>query len=211
MKLNLSAGGMAMAHEFRKLTDYLRSHGTDHVPHSQVPFLAHLIGVYRDLQEWGCAEHVVLAGLFHSIYGTESFQGFALPLSHRPEIRALIGERAEHLAYVNCMLSRSSLDSSVAEGGPPRVVSRTDGTPLALTEDEFTDLITLHLCDRLEQVHRTDSWDWRRTAWENMARRLGGIALERWHRVYDNAPPPQGPEYEYVAPVGARNLSASQP
>ena len=50
-----------MAHDFRELTDYLRSVGTERVPHSEGYFLAHLIGVYRDLKEWGCEEHVVLA------------------------------------------------------------------------------------------------------------------------------------------------------
>jgi len=179
-----------MAHHFRTLTDYLISVGTDQVPHSEVHFLAHLIGVYRDLKAWGCEEHVVLAGLFHSIYGTESFQGFCLPWERRQEVRDLIGERAERLAYVNCLLSRPSLDGSVAAGGPPRLVSRLDGTPIPISEDEYTDLITLHLCDRLEQAARVGHWDWRRQAWEDMARRLGGIALESWSRVYGSAPPP---------------------
>jgi hypothetical protein len=178
-----------MAHDFRKLTDYLRSLGVDKVPHSEGVFLAHLIGVYRDLKEWGVKEHVVLAGLFHSIYGTESFQGFCLPWERRSEIRDLIGERAERLAYVNCLLSRPSLDSSVADGGPPHVVSRLDGTPIPLTPDEYTDLVTLHLCDRLEQAERVGHWDWRRQAWEDMARRLGGVALKNWERVYSSAPP----------------------
>jgi hypothetical protein len=179
-----------MAHHFRTLTDYLISVGTDKVPHSEVHFLAHLIGVYRDLKAWGCEEHVVLAGLFHSIYGTESFQGFCLPWERRQEVRDLIGERAERLAYVNCLLSRPSLDGSVATGGPPHLVSRLDGTPIPISDDEYTDLITLHLCDRLEQAERVEHWDWRRQAWEDMARRLGGVALESWSRVYGNAPPP---------------------
>jgi hypothetical protein len=179
-----------MAHDFRKLTDYLRSLGVDNVPHSKGVFLAHLIGVYRDLKEWGAEEHVALAGLFHSIYGTESFQGFSLPWERRQEVRDLIGERAERLAYVNCLLSRASLDSSVAEGGPPHLVSRLDGTPIPLTEEEYTNLVILHLCDRLEQAERVGHWDWRRQAWEDMAHRLGGVALENWERVYGSAPPP---------------------
>ena len=40
--------------------------------------------------------------MFHSIYGTEKFQGFTLPLERRAEVRALIGDRAERLAYLNC-------------------------------------------------------------------------------------------------------------
>jgi hypothetical protein len=173
-----------MAHDFKQLTQFLVVHGTDKVPHSKTPFLAHLIGVYTDLKEWGAPEHLCLAGLFHSIYGTQAFQGFKLPIEERGTIRGLIGERAERLAYVNCALTRDSLDSSVAAGGSPRLWDRFTDAPLEVTDEEFTELITLHLCDRLEQVGRTQNWDLRRQAWENMARRLGGVALESWERVH---------------------------
>src|SRR5256885_1877256 len=102
-----------MAHTFREMTDYLVALGVDQVAHSKTRFLSHLIGVYRDLKAWGCPEYLTLAGLFHSIYGTEAFQGFALPVEKRAEIRELIGERAERLAYVNCALTRESLDASL--------------------------------------------------------------------------------------------------
>lgn len=179
-----------MAHDFRRLTDYLVSVGADQIPHSDTRFLSHLIGVYRDLRAWGAEEHVCLAGLFHSIYGTEMFQGFSLPLSERGTIRELIGERAERLAYVNCALTRESLDASVAGGGTPRLWDRFADAELGVSDAEFTELVTLHLCDRLEQVARTGNWELRRHAWENMARRLGGVAFETWERVFSLAPAP---------------------
>lgn len=178
-----------MAHEFRKLTDYLVSVGADQVPHSDTRFLSHLIGVYRDLKDWGCEEHVCLAGLFHSIYGTEMFQGFSLPLTERAKIRELIGDQAERLAYVNCALTRDSLDACVAAGGAPNLWDRFADSPLEISEPEFRELVTLHLCDRLEQVERTGNWDLRRQAWENMANRLGGVAYQNWERVFSHAPP----------------------
>src|SRR4051812_42178262 len=141
-----------MPRPFRELTDYLVGLGVDRVPHSKTRFLSHLIGVHQDLKEWGCPEHLRLAGLFHSIYGTEAFQGFSLPLSRRAEIRELIGDQAERIAYINCALPRESLDASVAAGGPPRLWDRFEDRLLEVTDAEFTELITLHLCDRLEQV-----------------------------------------------------------
>jgi (p)ppGpp synthase/HD superfamily hydrolase len=176
-----------MAHDFKKLTGYLVDLGTEKVPHSNTPFLAHLIGVYRDLKEWGAPEHLVLAGLFHSIYSTQAFQRFGLDVEKRDEVRALIGERAERLAYINCALTRESLDASVAEGRP-QLWDRFENAPLPISDEEFTDLITLHLCDRLEQVARTGNWEYRASAWRNMAHRLGGIALERYEQVYGSAP-----------------------
>jgi (p)ppGpp synthase/HD superfamily hydrolase len=176
-----------MAHDFKRLTNYLVSLGTGNVPHSNTPFLAHLIAVYRDLQEWGAPEYLVLAGLYHSIYSTDSFRKFGLPLERRDEVRELIGERAERLAYVNCALTRDSLDASVASGRP-QLWDRFREAPLEVSDAEFTDLITLHLCDRLEQAARLGDWEYRREAWEQMARRLGGIALERWSAVFSQAP-----------------------
>jgi (p)ppGpp synthase/HD superfamily hydrolase len=172
-----------MAHDFRRLTDFLVSYGTDKIPHSDTPFLAHLIGVYKDLKEWGCDEHVVLAGLFHSIYGTEQFQGFKLPLTERETVRELIGERAERLAYVNCALVRASIDESAATG-TPQLHDRFTDEPLPITDEEWRDLLTMHLCDRLEQVERTGNWDMRRQAWHDMAHRLGGTPLREYERLF---------------------------
>ena len=57
--------------------------------------------------------------MFHSIYGTEQFQRFALPLERRGEVRAQIGERAERLAYLNCAMDRASFDAAAASGLGP--------------------------------------------------------------------------------------------
>jgi hypothetical protein len=173
----------------KRVSDYLVGLGTAEVPHTGTRFLSHLLSVARDLKEWGCPEHLQLAGAFHSIYGTEAFAGFALPLTRRAEVQSLVGERAERLAYVNCALTRATLDASVAAGGPPRLWDRFENAPLPVSDEEFTDLLTLHLCDRLEQVARSGNWEVRRESWERMARRLGGVPLERWEAVYGQAPP----------------------
>ena len=86
---------------------------------SQGSFFEHLTGVEEDLASWDCHPDIVLAGLYHSIYGTESFQAFSLPLAdpegsgNRQQVRELIGERAELLAFVNCTMERNSLDEAV--------------------------------------------------------------------------------------------------
>eukprot|EP01045_Picozoa_sp_COSAG04_P009858 COSAG04_NODE_586_length_12338_cov_16.547839_9_plen_408_part_00 len=67
---------------------------------------------------WGSDADVALAGLYHSIYGTESFQAYCLPLdaegANRQRVREMIGERAEFLAFVNCTMERNSLDEAIA-------------------------------------------------------------------------------------------------
>src|SRR5271163_912328 len=108
-----------MDNGFKQMTDFLVGIGIERIPHSQKSYLAHLIALYRDLKAQGYDEDVCRAGMFHSIYGTELFQGFTLPLERRPEVRALIGERAERLAYLNCAMDRASFDRVLDQAAEP--------------------------------------------------------------------------------------------
>ena len=72
-----------MSAELKPITDFLVKLGIDKVPHTEKSYLGHLIAVHRDLRNWGCPEDVCLGGMFHSIYGTEMFQGFKVPLEQR--------------------------------------------------------------------------------------------------------------------------------
>lgn len=179
----------SMDPNYRLMVDFLRSLGTEEVPHTgNKAFLAHLIGVYRDLEAWGCPPDVCRAGLFHSIYGTELFQRFSLPLARRDEVRGLIGERAERIAFSNCMMDRSSFDALLESAGPYRMRNRQSGETIELSRQDFDDLVRVHLCDWLEQVPRSGRWNYRADAYRRMARRLGGVAEEWYNRVYAPAP-----------------------
>ena len=179
---------------YKQLTDFLVSLGTDTVSHSNKSFLAHLIGVYCDMQAAGCTEEVCRAGMFHSIYGTERFQRFSLPLERRPAVRALIGERAEWLAYLNCAMDRASLDQALERGSEPfRVVDRFRGEEVLLPAGDFDDLCRVHLYDWLEQVPRSRlGWDHRRAAYRRLAERLGRDALAAYDRTFARAPAASG-------------------
>jgi hypothetical protein len=170
---------------YRSMIDFLRGLGTEDVPHSgDKGFLAHLVGVFRDLEAWNCDGDVCRAGLFHSIYGTELFRRFALPLERRDEVRALIGERAERIAFVNCLMDRSSFDALLESAGPYHIRNRETGETIELSREDYDDLVRVHLCDWLEQVARSSRWDYRRQAFCRMAQRLGGVAQESYDRVY---------------------------
>jgi hypothetical protein len=174
-----------MAKDYKRLTDFLVGLGVEQVGHTNKSYLAHLIGVYRDMEGYGCPEEVCQAGMFHSIYGTERFQGFKLPVGRRDEVRALIGERAERLAYLNCAMDRASFDRAIEQDeGPYRIVDRLTGEEVELSPADFDDLCRIHLYDWLEQVPRARQWDYRRAAYRRMAQRLGGVAQEAYDRVF---------------------------
>jgi hypothetical protein len=176
-----------MENNFKQLTGFLIRVGVEQVPHTHKSYLAHLVALYRYLGSHRCPEEVCRAGMFHSIYGTERFHGFTLPLSRRDEIRQLIGKRGERLAYLNCALDRSFLDHSLQEPGCCTIRDRFTGQEIELSRRDFDDLCWIHLFDWLEQVPRSREWNYRRHAYGQMARRLAGTAQEEFQRVYAQA------------------------
>lgn len=175
--------------DYRTMLDFLRGLEIEEVPHSgHKGFLAHLVAVFHDLETWGAPRDVCRAGLFHSIYGTELFRRWSLPLDRRDDVRRVIGERAEWLAYVNCLMDRATFDALLESDGPYQIRNRETGEIMELSRADYDDLVRVHLCDWLEQVARSERWTYRQNAYRRMAQRLGGIAQESYDRVYAQAP-----------------------
>lgn len=171
-------------------------------------FDEHLRGVQAVLRHLGAPDHLTAAGLFHSIYGTEGFQGFSLPLSERPTIKKLIGEKAEKLCFIFCMVDRFSVDETVFAWRPGAAsenerflfksrpeLGRFD---IELSKEEWLDFIELTLADWLEQVEGAaqkassifswgvgEAYAYRRLAYRKMSELL---AYERAPRLSQLAP-----------------------
>ena len=173
----------------KTMTDYVIKVGADKVQHSGKTYLSHVVGVYRLMKSWEEDDEMCRAALFHSIYGTEGFQDFTLPLDRRYEVRALIGERAEQLAYVNSAMDRASFYSQVgAYQDNFQIKDRLTGGHIGLTGKAFEDLIRLLLGDFLEQGERDEGWLYERDTMKKMSARLGGIALETYRSVFAREP-----------------------
>ena len=170
---------------FKDLTNYIISLGAADVSHTDKTYLAHAIGVYNDMKAWQGNDDLCRAALFHSIYGTQGFQSFTLPMDRQPELRSLIGDYAEKIAFANCFMDRASLDAQIGKmTGPYPIVHRITREEFVLSKEEYEDLLRVHLCDWLEQVERANDWDYRRAAYRQMAERLGGVALTNYDRVF---------------------------
>ena len=94
---------------FTKKIDFLKSIGSDKVKHSGRTLLEHLIGTRERLKELGAPEYLQDAGLFHSVYGTVYFMPEGGLVEDRQNIKDLIGEQAEEVAYWFCMLDKPRL------------------------------------------------------------------------------------------------------
>jgi (p)ppGpp synthase/HD superfamily hydrolase len=81
------------------IIDFLIDNGADENSHTGRNLMDHLVGTAELLMGWECDKDVVLAGLCHSIYGTDSYHTVTVDPSKREEVRSLIGEKAEELAW----------------------------------------------------------------------------------------------------------------
>mmetsp|Transcript_12428 Transcript_12428/g.29135 ORF Transcript_12428/g.29135 Transcript_12428/m.29135 type:complete len:319 (+) Transcript_12428:151-1107(+) len=194
--------------EWKDADDQLWKYVNEKVPEvlehtGSAAFDEHLKGVQAVLRYWGSPVHVTNAGLFHSIYGTEGFQGFSLSLDERPAIKELIGEKAEKLAFVFCMVDRSTFDKTVFDWKEEDSASNASvynfrARPelgrfdITLTKQEWLDFIELSLADWLEQVEgaaakenplflwkKGEAYAYRRLAYRKMNEILSAERRER--------------------------------
>jgi SM-20-related protein len=73
---------------------------TDGLQHTGRSFYDHLTGTAHMLIKLGAPDHVVQAGLFHSIYGTEFYKHDRVIT--REQIRTIIGAESEELVHLFC-------------------------------------------------------------------------------------------------------------
>lgn len=143
------------------LEAFLIQHGAVELGHSTGELLAHLRGTQALLVHWQAPRPLQLAGLFHSVYGTESYRQTLIPLTLRPTVEALVGPEAERLAYLFGMMAKNSfyplLDLSMpAVSGPEpwTLIHRMTGERLPITPEIFMALCNLTVANWLEQRPR---------------------------------------------------------
>ncbi|XP_078151711.1 uncharacterized protein LOC144546984 [Carex rostrata] len=88
----------------------LHSVGAGECWHKHSTFFSHLFDIYRILKLWHAPDSVARCGLFHSAY-SNSYVNLAIfnPGTSRSYVRSLIGEPAERLVYLFCVVPRQHL------------------------------------------------------------------------------------------------------
>ncbi len=166
---------------------FLRKANTEGMPHSDRGLLDHLLGTRQLLVEWESRPALCDAGLFHSVYGTEYYELQAVPLTMRDEVQQLIGDEAESLAWLFCMIRRESLYENPGPEGGFRVQHRLTDQWLPLTRIQFQDLLTLNIANCLEPFPRC-SWSDRRHLrgyLRGYLRRFPDVAIPPAQRAFD--------------------------
>jgi hypothetical protein len=168
------------------LCDWLATHGAAEQAHSGRVLLTHLRGTWGLLQAAGLDEAVCVGGLFHSVYGTNVFKPVTVAHSERAAVRALIGERAELLAWLFGHLQRPRVlvHASTKQG----LTALIDGvrTRLGIEIDAavVADLQAIECANLLEQGVL-----WKVPALVSVAQRIGVLGVGGFepalHRLTD--------------------------
>ncbi|MEJ6472772.1 DUF6817 domain-containing protein [Pseudoalteromonas piscicida] len=95
--------------ERQEVTQFLIRNNVDKVAHSKRNLLMHLQGTYQLLKSWDLEESVCLAGLLHSVYGSDGLKVQSVSKERREEIQKLVGKEAEFLVHLFSVIDRHSL------------------------------------------------------------------------------------------------------
>lgn len=173
------------------LYNFLKSSIPEALAHTgSSDFDLHLKGVQTILRSWNSPNYLTDAGLFHSIYGTEGYQGYKCPILRRQEIRNLIGTEAERMVWMFCVVDRKSFDIALDSDEHcdiNSIIKLTSRVELGRFDininnhNEWLDFIELTLADWLEQVEGAservnpllewnigEAWSYRRIAYKKM-------------------------------------------
>jgi hypothetical protein len=126
---------------------FLRDLGADKIPHSGRTLFDHLVGTAVLLEKHSEREAVCLAGMYHSIYGTNFFRHQTLDAgspADRKIVRGVIGGEAERLVWLFCMARHLA----------PRGLFVTDytGDPMFPgSQAEWLDLMAIERANLVEQ------------------------------------------------------------
>ena len=134
-----------------KLIELLIDLNTDSLSHSQGTLIDHLQKTYELLKQWNNPDYVCLAGLFHSIYGTQIYKKQTLGLYKREIIKNAIGIEAEYLVYLFCIMDRGYFYNNL---GSNKLRSSQDETYILISEKTKRNLCEILVANRLEQEKR---------------------------------------------------------
>ena len=121
--------------------------------HSGEHLLDHLLATRALVESWGARPALCDAVLFHSVYGTEFLGEGIVGTERRAEVRTLIGDESEALAWLWHAVRRESLADNLGRSENLRVDCR-DGTVASLSRQQFEDLVNLMIADAVEQLPR---------------------------------------------------------
>lgn len=137
----------------------LKRFGTDKILNwEKRPLLHHLIATHDLLKSWGACKEVCVGGLFHSIYGTQLLETRAAGFESRDELRRVIGDKAENLAYSFCVMDRWHFYGSLGHS-PLVLMDRLQRVPIPVDKDLACYLLDIAVANVVDHLAFGNSGD----------------------------------------------------
>ncbi|MGH9347919.1 MAG: DUF6817 domain-containing protein [Vicinamibacterales bacterium] len=168
----------------RRYADLLDELDTAHHEHSDATLRQHLLETYALLKDWGNPDEVCVAGLFHSIYGTQWYPVESAPMTERERIAGVIGKPAEELAFLFCATDRADLWQSPGDEDVT-LRSRIDEGRFVVSRARRRDLLEIEIANTVEQLDRVRDPD--SSVLDALAQRIQAFAGEISRGAYDAA------------------------
>lgn len=165
--------------DLKKYLEFLKIHGASDIEHSGEDFLSHLKGTMDILVSWKVDLPITIAGLFHSVYGTEVFKDALIPSDLRPKIQKMIGIRAEKVTYLFGIMIRSHFLSQLGLNEKKIIKNRFDQSITEISDNEFKDLCHIYIANRLEQHHRWPK-EYKFSEYEEMKQMKQHLCSKAW-------------------------------
>lgn len=138
-------------HVRARVIDMLGSCGAASITHPGGDLLTHLIRTEGILRAWDADDDVCRAGLAHAFYGTAGFPVSLGPLSARPVVRSVLGDRAEAIVYRYCSCHRGLTYATLS--APPVVFTdRFEGGACAVDDDAMHAFAIVTIANELDLV-----------------------------------------------------------
>lgn len=143
----------------------LESYGTAAAPHTGRSLRDHLIGTFDLLEAWGNDRDVCLAGLFHSIYGTEVYTHASADLAERSTIgrSSVVVRKSWHICSaraidaISCQTSRDETRPSFTTALPTAASSWTVALSLPLSRSPLPTSSSSYLTTPTSVAHAMPS------------------------------------------------------
>lgn len=185
-----------------KFRSVLLDMGASECWHKHGSFFEHLMDVYRILKLWNAPDSVARCGLFHSAY-SNSYVNLAIfqPNVDRQKVRDLIGDEAEELVHMFCIVPRQPLihDNLLFHFSDEDLVCALKESEKTLQEAEAEDL-TLK---KLELEEKNGNWiDKIHDKFEILKTQVDGeldeIFLPEWRKKIQKILPAEGVAVKHI-------------
>ena len=162
--------------------------GADDFPHHVGSLAEHLQRTERILRAWGSREALCLAGLYHSVYGTEGITGALVPLAARSAVVRIIGAEAEALAYRFGACARDVFHPRIGTADELRFADRFTGDEYAIDRQALADFCEMTIANELDLAGKSERFRAKHgpellALFARMRGRAGDLALAEAHRA----------------------------